>query len=83
MQKLYLFFLLIIFGTVDGIAQGCSQCKLLAEQSSGLDESSFSSNMNYGILYLMIFPYIILMVIFRKQIIRFLRGFSNKSNLTL
>ena len=31
-------------------AQGCSQCKLLAEQNAGLDENSFGSNINGGIL---------------------------------
>lgn len=51
----------------------CSQCKLIAE-SSGLDKTNEilgienSSNINQGILYIMAVPYIILMVLFRKQI---------------
>lgn len=53
-------------------AQGCAQCKLLAEQGSELDESSFGRNINSGILYLMVLPYIIILIfLFRKRIIRF------------
>ena len=54
--------------------QGCSQCKLLAEQGSELDEASFGTNINYGILYLMAMPYIIIFVLFRKKIIQFIKG---------
>jgi len=66
--------LLVFILAADVFAQGCSQCKLLAEQSSGLDESAFSSNMNFGILYLMAFPYLILMFIFRKPLLRFFKS---------
>ncbi|MFT5858253.1 MAG: hypothetical protein ACI865_000337 [Flavobacteriaceae bacterium] len=54
------------------LGQGCSQCKLLAEQASGnfneVDETSFGHNINYGIMLLMTLPYILLFVFFRKQI---------------
>lgn len=52
--------------------QGCSQCKLISEQAAGhggSDEATFGSNINYGILYLMAVPYILLMVFFRKRIV--------------
>lgn len=74
---LFLFFL-VVFST-HSIAQGCSQCKLMAEQGAGVDDNIFASNINYGILYLMAFPYLILMVLFRKQIIRFIRSFFKPS----
>ena len=64
----------IVLGDNDLIAQGCSQCKLLAEQGSELDEASFGSSINSGILYLMILPYLILMFLFRKYIFRFFRS---------
>jgi hypothetical protein len=57
--------------------QGCSQCKMLSEQGSGnggMDEASFGSNINMGILYLMAVPYILLIVFFRKKIVS---GFRN------
>tara|TARA_R100001591_G_scaffold112781_2_gene125453 strand:- start:1027 stop:1275 length:249 start_codon:yes stop_codon:yes gene_type:complete len=52
--------------------QGCSQCKLLVEQGSELSERSFGTNINIGILFLMIIPYLIIIVIFREQIKNFL-----------
>ncbi len=64
----------IVLGDNELIAQGCSQCKLLAEQGSELDEASFGSSINSGILYLMILPYLILMFLFRKYIFRFFRS---------
>lgn len=54
-------------------AQGCSQCKIMAEQGSGMADDSFTNNINYGILYLMAFPYLILFLLFRKQIVSFLK----------
>jgi len=62
----------IVFG------QGCSQCKLLAEQGSELDEASFGTNINYGILYLMVVPYLLIMFLFRKKIFSFLKGLVKK-----
>jgi hypothetical protein len=74
---LLIFFLLV--GTQEIIAQ-CSQCKLLAEQGGGLDENSFANNINGGILYLMLVPYLILLFLFRKPVFNFLKGlFSAKA----
>lgn len=74
-------FLLIalLFLTDLSFGQGCSQCKLLAEQGSELDEASFGSTINYGILYLMTIPYIIIALIFRKQIFAFLKRIFGKN----
>ncbi len=69
--------LLVIFllsNTQDLFAQ-CSQCKMLAEQGHGLDENNFAGNINGGILYLMLIPYLILLFLFRKPIFNFVRGF--------
>jgi len=59
-------------------AQGCSQCKLVAEQGSELDEASFGSNINMGILYLMLIPYLLLMFLFRKKIAMLFRNLFGK-----
>lgn len=66
--KLSLFLILIVTMVQSAWTQGCSQCKLLAEQGSGLEEASFGSNINSGILFLMIIPYLILMFLFREQV---------------
>jgi hypothetical protein len=61
--------------------QGCSQCKMLSEQGSGnggMDEPSFGSNINFGILYLMAIPYILLLIFFRKKIISGFRNLMGK-----
>lgn len=58
--------------------QGCSQCKLVAEQGSELDENAFGSNINYGIFILMTIPYILLFALFHKRIFAFFRSFSKR-----
>jgi len=73
---LLVFALLFIVDLAFG--QGCSQCKLVAEQGSELDEASFGSNINTGILFLMAIPYIIigtaaLAFFYRKRIIKFFK----------
>lgn len=74
-MKRALFLLIALLFVVDfSYGQGCSQCKLLAEQGSELDENSFGSSINSGILYLMAFPYLILLFLFRHRIIRFFKG---------
>lgn len=64
--------------------QGCSQCKLLAEQASGnfneVDETSFGHNINYGIMLLMTLPYILLFVFFRKQIVGLFKSLVSRPN---
>ena len=70
----------LFFWGYNTLSQGCSQCKLLSEQGSDLDESSFGSNINIGILFLMVIPYLILMFLFREQIKKvFLKVFAKKS----
>jgi hypothetical protein len=59
-------------------AQGCSQCKLLAEQGSEMDEASFGTNINSGIMYLMIIPYFLIFFLFRKRIVAFFKGLISK-----
>ena len=72
--------LLVLIFVVDQVfAQGCSQCKMIAEQSSGgIDESSFGRNINSGIIYLMIIPYVLLMFFFRKRIFRLYKALTAK-----
>jgi hypothetical protein len=59
-------------------AQGCSQCKLVAEQGAEMDEASFGSNINSGIMYLMIIPYFLIFFLFRKRILAFFKGLISK-----
>lgn len=55
----------------------CSQCKLLAEQSATSDDEILGtreSTLNTAILYIMAVPYIILTILFRKQISRLFKN---------
>lgn len=55
----------------------CSQCKLLAEQSATNDDEILGtreSTLNTAILYIMAVPYIILTILFRKQISRLFKN---------
>jgi Na+/alanine symporter len=79
MKRFLVFLVLTAMTGSHAIAQGCSQCKLMAEQGVGVDDTTFASNINSGILYLMAFPYIILLILFRKQIIRFLKSFFTQA----
>lgn len=73
-----LFLFMLVLCDNDLFAQGCSQCRMMAEQGSELDEGSFGSNINSGILYLMIAPYLLIMFLFRKRILNFFRGLAKK-----
>ena len=78
-RTLILLVILLVFVTIDGYTQGCSQCRLLAEQGSELDEGSFGNGINTGILYLMAIPYIILFLLFRKRVVRLAKSLFNKA----
>jgi hypothetical protein len=68
--------LLVILVAVVGFSysQGCSQCKLLSEQGSELNEDSFGSNINSGILYLMAIPYLLIFFLLRKRIFGYFKN---------
>jgi hypothetical protein len=70
--------LLLVFSTNGLFGQGCSQCKMLSEQGSELNENSFGSTINTGILYLMIIPYLLIMFLFRKRIFNFFKSLANR-----
>jgi hypothetical protein len=46
---------------------------LVTEQSTELGENSFGSSINYGILFLLTVPYILIAFFFRKNLIAFFR----------
>lgn len=62
--------LLLVFST-DVMGQ-CAMCKAVAETGSH-DGISVSGGINEAILYLMVLPYILLFVFFRKKIVGFYR----------
>ena len=70
------FFILIVFLSfqVVSFAQGCSTCRAQIESSQKAD-LSVGQGLNMGIIFLMIIPYIILFLLFRKKIKTFFKDF--------
>jgi phosphatidylglycerophosphate synthase len=68
MQKKYWFLIVFILLLFVDLSYGqCAMCK--ANLESNIDEEvSFGKTINTGILMLMIAPYIILLLLFRKKI---------------
>jgi hypothetical protein len=66
--RYFLLLALVVLFVFDSASQGCSQCKMLAEQGSEIDEASFGTNINKGIIFLMVIPYILLFLLFRKKL---------------
>ena len=77
-----LLLLLILVLPPDVLAQGCAMCKATVE--SGQDQSGIfggqqavGQGLNKGIILLMVVPYILLFLFFRKRIVGFFKEFAN------
>ena len=55
----------------------CSMCKASVESSAG-QKNSVAAGINKGILYLMAVPYLLLMFIFRKQLVALWKNIRGK-----
>lgn len=70
---------IILIGSYDASAQ-CAMCKAVAEDTMQ-DGFGVAMGLNYGILFIMFIPYVLLAVLFftffRKQILGFFKEFSN------
>ena len=53
-------------------------CKAAAESSLENNPNGIAKGLNKGILFLMAFPYIIVGIIFRKELAQFVRNLRNK-----
>lgn len=75
-KRFFLLLIAFLYFNTQYIAQGCSTCRAQIESADGSD-LSVGNGINYGIYILMITPYIILFVLFRKKILGFLKDFKN------
>lgn len=69
---------------VDLLAQGCAMCKAVVENADQGDggnvfggQQSIGAGLNKGILLLMVAPYVLLFLFFRKRILGFFREFAS------
>jgi hypothetical protein len=77
-----LLLLLLLVLPPDVLAQGCAMCKATVE--SGQDQSgvfggqqAVGQGLNKGIILLMVVPYILLFLFFRKHIVSFFKEFAS------
>jgi len=75
LRKVVLFLVLFCF-EFSTYAQGCSTCRAQIE-SSKKEDFSIGQGLNAGIIFLMIIPYIILFLLFRKKIVSFFKDFRS------
>lgn len=82
MRKLVLIALTMLFAIWQNAsyAQGCVACRATAEQQGETTGSNIAEGLNLGIIYLMIIPYILLMILFRKKIFKFIKEFASMRN---
>lgn len=73
MKKCFLFIVVLIWSLQD-FAQGCSTCRAQIESADGSD-LSVGNGLNTGIYILMAVPYVILFLLFRKQIVSLIKEF--------
>lgn len=71
MKRLFLI-TIVLFLSFDLLYGQCAMCKAVSE-SGGEDPEGIGSGLNTGILYLMAVPYILLFLLFRKQIFGFFK----------
>lgn len=62
----------------DGASQ-CAMCKSAAETSLKNNPGSIARGLNSGILYLMAVPYLMILFIFRKQVLQLWKALFKKS----
>jgi Na+/H+ antiporter NhaC len=68
MKHKVVLFLFFVMMAAQSFSQ-CAMCKAVAEDT----EMDSQASLNRGILYIMVMPYILLFVLFRKRIGRFLK----------
>lgn len=63
------------------LAQGCSMCKAVAETQPGGHvyggSQAVGAGLNKGILFMMVVPYVLLFLFFRKRIVGFIKEFRS------
>lgn len=75
-QRISLLIFLTFLTFNDALTQ-CAMCKATIEGNEEVGELEYGYNINIGILFLMIIPYIILFIAFRKKIFKLLRDLKN------
>jgi hypothetical protein len=75
--RIYLLVVFIFF--LKDLSAQCTMCKAVAEDEV---EEEGDTGINTGILYLMVVPYIVLFIVFRKKIFGFLKDLKKATGKT-
>lgn len=76
-KKVILSGALLLLVSFAGYAQ-CAMCKAAAEESVKHDPNSVAKGLNTGIIFLMTIPYVVVGIIFRKELIQVVRNLRNR-----
>ncbi len=68
-----LFAFLLIVVSQSNVEAQCAMCKAVAETGSEGNGDSIGKGLNNGILYLMGVPYVLLFLLFRRQLLAFFK----------
>ena len=74
---IYITFLLLSFA-VNTVYSQCAMCKAAAEASIKANPKSVAKGLNKGILFLMTVPYVVVGIIFRKELAQFVKNLRYK-----
>ena len=56
----------------------CAMCKAAAESAAEANPNSVAKGLNKGILFLMGIPYLVVAIIFRRELAQFFKNLGNK-----
>ncbi len=82
MYKKTLIVLILILSSYTSFSQ-CAMCKAAAEASVKANPKSVARGLNKGILFLMSVPYLVVGVIFRKDLFTFAKNLGSKEKTPL
>ncbi|HEY0976150.1 MAG TPA: hypothetical protein VGE21_01665 [Flavobacteriales bacterium] len=83
LRTIVLLLVLTASGAADLLAQGCSMCKAVVSEGEANNghvfggEQAIGSGLNSGIIIMMIVPYVLLFLFFRKKLVGFWKEFSS------
>jgi len=78
MQAIKVAFLSIFLVVLNNATLACATCQATIESTNSEEGASgLAMGLYNGILYLMIIPYILLFLLFRKRIMKFFREFNS------
>ena len=74
LMKRFILILGFLYFTMHDVMAQCAACKAVAETQAEDDGSSI----NTGIIYIMVMPYVILCIVFRKKIFGLFRSLRDR-----